>query len=228
MILFIYGAGGAGNEVYDIAKRNNKSTAKYSAFYFVDDNLEEGFCYGTKVMQFSSCGEYMKDEDAEFVIAVGEPSVRNKLYKKIKGAGYTLGTLIDETAIISDTAQISEGCVIYGYAFISSEAVVKENCFIMFEAIIGHHARVESDCVICPKATVGGHSTVGPRTFLGLGSSMIQGADIGKNVIVGLGSMVFRSVEDGATVVGNPARITKGNSEHRASVKALSNGTLAN
>ena len=27
--------------------------------------------------------------------------------------------------------------------------------------------------------------------------------------------MVFRDLEDGVTVVGNPARVTKGNSEHK-------------
>ena len=84
----------------------------------------------------------------------------------------------------------------------------------MFQSIIGHHASVEEHCVICPKATVGGHSSVGEQTFLGLGSSMIQGATIGKKVIVALGAMIFRSVPDSVTVVGNPARITKGSESH--------------
>ena len=38
---------------------------------------------------------------------------------------------------------------------------------------------------------------------------------IGNEAIVGMGSMVFRDLEDGVTVVGNPARVTKGNSEHK-------------
>jgi serine acetyltransferase len=33
-----------------------------------------------------------------------------------------------------------------------------------------------------------------------------------------MGSMVFRNVENGATVVGNPARVTKGNNEHKVFV----------
>lgn len=215
MILFIYGAKGAGIEVYDLVERNNKLKEKYSTIYFIDDFEEEKDYYGTKTIHFTSCKEYLKNDDAEFIIAVGEPAARKMLFNKIKLAGYSLATLIDVTAVISDTAQISEGCVIGAYTIVSSEAVIKENCFVMFESIIGHHAFIESNCVICPKATVGGHSRVGAQAFLGLGSSMMQRVNIGNEAIVGMGSMVFRDVEGGTTVIGNPARVTKGNSEHK-------------
>lgn len=215
MILFIYGTRSAGIEVYDLVMRNSKLNRKYSKVYFIDDFWDEKDYYGTKTIHFTSCEEYMRKEEAEFIIAVGEPSARKLLFDKIKLAGYSLTTLIDETAVVSDTAEISEGCVINAHAIISSEAVIKENCFVMFAAIVGHHAHVDRHCVICPKATVGGHSKVGTQVFLGLGSSMIQGAKIGNEAIVGLGSMVFRDVEAGVTVVGNPARITKGNMEHK-------------
>lgn len=215
MILFIYGARGAGLEVYDLVTRNNKLKEKYSTIYFIDDFVDETDYYGTKTIHFTSCKEYIKNDDAEFIIAVGEPTARKMLFDKIKLAGYSLATLIDETAVISDTAQISEGCAISAYAIVSAEVVIKENCFVMFESIIGHHAFIESNCVICPKATVGGHSRVGAQTFLGLGSSMMQRVNIGNEAIVGMGSMVFRDVEDGTTVIGNPARVTKGNSEHK-------------
>ena len=215
MILFIYGTGGAGIEVYDLAARNNKTDRKYSKIYFIDDYRDEADYYESRTMPFTACDKYMKNEDAEFIIAVGEPSSRKLLFDKVTPAGYMLTTLIDKTAIISDTAKISEGCVINAYAIVSSNVVMKQNCFVMFESIIGHHAVIENNCVICPKATVGGYSRVGEQTFLGLGSSMVQEVNIGKKAIVGMGSMVFRNVEDGATVLGNPARMTKGKGEHK-------------
>lgn len=219
MLLFIYGARGAGIEVYDLVTRNNKLREKYSTIYFVDDFADEMDYYGTRTIHFTSCKNYIKNNIAEFIIAVGEPTARMMLFNKIKLEGYSFATLIDETAIISDTAIISEGCVINAYTIVSSEVVIKENCFVMFESIIGHHAFIESNCVICPKATVGGHSRIGSQTFLGLGSSMLQRVNIGNEAIVGMGSMVFRDVEDGTTVIGNPARVTKGNSEHKVFVK---------
>ncbi len=219
MILFIYGTGGAGVEVYDLAMRVNKIKKYYSEICFIDDFIDETDYYDTKTFHFTSCREYMKNDDAEFIIAVGEPMARRQLLDKVRAEGYSLATLIDETAIISDTAQISAGCIINAQAIVSAEVVLKENCLIMFGAVIGHHASIESNCVVCPKATVGGYSKVGMQTFLGLGSSMMQGVNIGSQAIVGMGSMVFRNVEDGTTVIGNPARVTKGSNEHRVFAK---------
>lgn len=215
MVLFIYGTGGAGGEVYDLVMRNRNLKEKYSQIYFVDDFEEEKDYCGTRSLPFTACEKYIGNEKAEFAIAVGEPSARKSLFDRIQSAGYTLATLIDGSAVISETAKIAEGCIINAHVVISSEAVMEENCFVMFAAIIGHHALVGRHCVISPKATVGGHSRVGTQTFLGLGSSMMQGVNIGEKAIVGLGSMVFRDVEDGSTVLGNPARMTKGNHEHK-------------
>ena len=214
MILFIYGTKGAGVEVYDLVKRNNTIGSRYSKIYFVDDFIGEKDYYGTRTMPFIACPKYIGDEDAKFIIAVGEPAVRKFLYERVRQEGYSLATLIDETAVVSNTAKVLEGCIISAYVIVSSEVVIKENCMVMFQSIIGHHALIKENCVICPKATVGGYSEVGWQTFLGLGSSMMQRVKIGNEAIVGLGSMVFRDVEDGVTVVG-PARVTKGNREHK-------------
>lgn len=219
MKLFIYGAGGAGLETYDLVGRNETIRSRYTGIYFVDDFAEESGYYGTERIHFTSCSEYSGNEKSEFIIAAGEPSARKLLYGKVKSAGYSLTTLIDETAVLSNTAVIGEGSIIQAHAVISSEAVIKENCFLMLQTIVGHHAVMESHCVASPKATVGGYSHVGTEAFLGLGSSMMQGVNIGDKAIVGLGSMVFKDVEDGTTVIGNPARVTKGNSEHKVFYK---------
>lgn len=215
MVLLIYGSRGAAVEVHDMVIRNGYYDRKYEKVYFVDDFLEEDNFYGTKRFHFDTCSARIDRNGAEFVIAAGEPSVRKLLYERVKYAGYKMTTLIDKTAVVSPTAELKEGCVVYANAVISSDALIRENCFIMFQSIIGHHADVGRDCVICPKATVGGFSKVGEESFMGLGSSMMQHVDIGSHVIVGMGTMVFRSVGDGVTVIGNPARVTKGDKEHK-------------
>lgn len=215
MTLFIYGANGAGVEVYDMVRRNASISKRYDRIFFIDDFQKEEEHYGEKRIHFSSCWKYADCGEAEFVIAVGEPSARKLLFDRVASTGYSFATLVDETAIVSPTAQIGEGCIISAGAVVSSNAVLRENCMVLFHSIIGHHAVVHNSCVICPQATVGGCSTVGEQTFLGLDSSMKEGVNIGSRVIVGLASMVFRDVEDGATVIGNPARVTKGGTEHK-------------
>lgn len=218
MILFIYGASGAGVEIYDLAKRINSTKNKYSKIIMIDDFQEETEYYGTQRIHFDSCENYANGEKFEFIIAVGEPSARKLLAERIKNSGYNLTTLVDDTVIISDTAIILPGCIVNAGAFISSNAIVDENCLVMCQAIVGHDAHVKRDTVICAKAIVGGRSTVGEQSFLGTNSSMKQGVNIGDKVIVGMGSVIFRDVYNGETVIGNPARVTKGNEEHKVFV----------
>ena len=215
MILFIYGAGGAAIEIYDLVTRNSKIKNKYSKIYFIDDFQEESEFYGTKRIKYVNLPDYLKNDEAEFIIANGEPSARKFLFDKIQSSGYSLTTLIDEKAIISPTAKISSGCVINHGSIISSNAVLNKNCLIMFNVLVGHDVVLENDCVISPKSIIGAHCNIGEETFVGMASSIIQGLNIGKNAIIGMGAMVFRDIPEDCTVIGNPASITKGNAKHR-------------
>lgn len=216
MDLLIYGAGAAGEEIYDLVVRNEMMNHRYSNIRFVvDEEYYTGeHIYNAESIPYLSIKKSC-EEQQEMIIGVGEPTARKKMYDKIVADGYKLATLIDKTATVSDTAIISEGSVVYAGAVISSEAVIRPNCMIMFHSIIGHHADVGSSCVVSPKATVGGFSKVGEQSFIGLGSSMLQHVNIGSKAIVGLGSMVFRDVADESVVIGNPARVTKGNDNHK-------------
>lgn len=215
MILFIYGAGGKGKEDYDLLMRSRRLKSKYSSVFFVDDFQEEENFYGTQRIHFSSCHKYMKNESAEFIIAVGEPSARKMLWDKVVSNEYTVTTLIDDLAIVSDTAVIAPGCVVEAGAIISSDVVLKENAIVMYNAIVGHDAVVGNNTVICPRANVGGNSIVGEQCFIGISSSIMQKVNVGDRAIIGMGTMAFRDVAQGTTVIGNPARVTKGNAEHK-------------
>ena len=215
MKLFLYGARGAAMEVYDMVMRNASLRNRYAEVIFIDDFQEEAEFYGTRRIKFSSCERILQGEDAEFAVTVGEPSARSLLRERIEEADYRLATLIDETAVVSPTAQIAEGCVINHGAIISSNVILSKNAFVMFGAIIGHEAEIGADATICPRTTVGAHCHMGEQAFVGIGSSIIQGVDVGIRAIIGMGAMVFRTVEADTTVLGNPARVTKGNDNRK-------------
>ena len=211
MNLFIYGSRGAAVETYDMVIRNNYYNHKYSGVFFVDDFMDENVFYGTRRIHFDSINDLAGNSNKEIIIAVGEPSVRKLLFDRVKRAGMQVATLVDRSSVISESAIIKEGCIINANAIVSSEAIINENCIVMFQAIVGHHANVGKHCVICPQATVGGFNNVGDESFFGLGSHVIQHVDVGSKSIVGLGAVAFKSIGSDTVVVGNPARITKGN-----------------
>ena len=46
-------------------------------------------------------------------------------------------------------------------------------------------------------------------------SGIKEKLSVGNDAIIGMGAAVFRDVEAGTTVVGNPARVTRGNDKHK-------------
>ena len=213
MILGIYGSGGLGREIYEIAIRRNVASSLWNQIVFIDDFSDEGDYFGTKRIQFNSLK--INKNEYECVIAVGEPLSREKLFQKLTEEDIKLTCLTDPTAIVSPTAKIKSGTLICEFSTIHSGVELGYNTLIQPFCDIGHDIKVGNHTVLSPFCAPGGRTVFGDRVFVGLQSSIMDLLTIGDDAIVGMGAAVFRDVPAGATVVGNPARITRGNDEHK-------------
>lgn len=212
MKLFIYCAGGFGKEIIDTARRINTSSNKWDEICFIDDNPSLGNeFYGTKLFSFSAVLEKFDVSNVEVSIANGEPVVRKKIYEKLKSNSIKLATIIDNSAIISETATIGEGAIITAYCSVSSNAVVGNNVAINTKAIVGHDVKVGEHAVISSLVNIGGATSVGENSYIGMGVQIKEGLVIGKDVIVGMGSVVYNDIPDGVIALGNPARPMRNN-----------------
>jgi sugar O-acyltransferase (sialic acid O-acetyltransferase NeuD family) len=213
MILGIYGAGGLGREIYDVALRRNAYSPCWDKIIFIDDFTEEGPYWGTQKVNFSTVVSHKNEY--ECVIAVGEPSSREMLYKKLLAEDVNLTSLIDPTAIISPTAIIQKGAIVCEYSTIHTAVTIGTNTLIQPFCNIGHDIKIGEHSVLSTCCVPGGGTVFGDRVFVGLQVALKESLHIGDDAIVGMGSVVYRDVPAGATVVGNPARITRGNDEHK-------------
>jgi sugar O-acyltransferase (sialic acid O-acetyltransferase NeuD family) len=213
MILAIYGAGGLGREMYEIALRRNAASGLWTQIVFVDDFSEEGDFFGTMRISFNSLLNHKNDY--ECIIAVGEPSSRAKLYQKLTAENMKLTCLIDPTAIVSPTAKIGNGTIVCEFSTIHTEVELGCNTLIQPFCDVGHDIKVGSHTVLSPHSAPGGGTVFGERVYVGMQASIMEKLTIGDDAIVGMGSAVFRDVPAGATVVGNPARVTRGNDDHK-------------
>lgn len=207
MDLFIYCAGGFGKEIFDTAQRVNRAHNKWDKIFFIDDDVRIGTeFYGSKVLTFERVLEQFGLDKFEVIVANGEPAVRKLIYNKLKSSHVRLATLIDNSAIISDTAKIGEGVVVTAYCSVASSAVVGDNVAINTKSIVGHDLNVGMHTVISSLVNLGGACVVGEGSYIGMGAQIKEGLVIGKDVIVGMGSVVHHNISDGLIALGNPAR----------------------
>ena len=215
MILYIYCAGGFGKEVVDVASRKNNITNQWSDIKFVDDIITLDIKYGVQVLtldQVKSSGEL---DQAEFLIASGEPAVRHKISEKLKQANVKLGQLIDVSTSVAKTAQLFEGVIITPLCSISSDAVLSSNSCVNTMSIIGHDVLIGENSVISSMVNMGGSCVVGENSYIGMGALIKEGVKIGSNTIVGMGSVVYNDIPDGVIALGNPARVMRKNSAQK-------------
>ena len=216
MKLCIYGAGGFGKEVYDIAARINATKSSWNEILFVVDapyvNIKP---YKNRLLSIDNIHNEMDINDIEIIIASGEPSTRKKLYNNIKDMGLNIASLIDPTALVSNSSTIGEGVIIAPFSNITSSTVLGHNVAINAHTTIGHDITIGEHSVISTNVTIGGDSTIGKESFVGLGAQTKDKLSIGSQVIISMGAIVFKDIPDKMIAMGNPARPLRRNEDKK-------------
>lgn len=147
-------------------------------------------------------------DKAEFVVTVGfikDPTIRIKLYNKIKEAGGKLATIVASSAYVSKYATLGEGTVVLHQAFVNAGAKVGKNVILNTATNIEHDAEIGDHSHISTGTMVNGECKVGKRCFIGSQSVLANCITIGDGIIVSAGSFVRKSITEKGIYVGNPA-----------------------
>lgn len=201
--LILVGGGGHCKSVIEAAE-----SAGYSILGVLDmpEHVEKGIL-STKVIGTDDNIPGFVDK-AEFVITVGfilDPTIRIKLYNRIKESGGKLATIIASTAYVSKYATIGEGTVVLHQAFVNAGATVGNNVILNTAVNIEHDAEIGDHCHISTGVMVNGECKVGPRCFIGSQSVLANCISVGEDIIVGAGSFVRKSISEKGIYSGNPA-----------------------
>lgn len=212
MILAIFGASGQGKEVREIADYQNAIEKRWSDIVFVDDNKSEGSFMGLELMQLNTAIE--RYQEIEFVIAVGEPKTKKKIYERLLSLNCELGSVISPDSQVSPYCKLGKGLVIKRGAIISADARIGDDTTIQSYACIGHDAIIGNHCQISTHVDIGGQTVVGDCVFVGLNAPVRELLKIGDNAIIAAGAVVLKDVDSDVTVMGNPARVISRNGEN--------------
>ena len=210
MILAVYGTGGSGREVHEIASAMDPAHERWERIVFVDDVTDARELYGSEVMPFEDLASRLSPQEVEFVIAVGEPSSRELLFDRVDERGYGFATIVHPSAFVSPSARLGRGVFVKMQSIVSTEAVLEDNVFVQSDAIIGHDVRVGRHTQVSAYTHVAGHALVGERCYLGVRASVREECQMGDDVVLAMGAVVMeKRVPSRVLAVGNPARYVR-------------------
>lgn len=210
MILAIYGTGGSGREVYEIASAIDPEHERWERIVFVDDVTDARELYGSEIMTFEELASRFSPEEAEFLVAVGEPSSRELLFNRASERGYGFATIVHPSAFVSPSARLGRGVFVKMQSIISTEAVLEDNVFVQSNALIGHDVRVGRHTQVSAYTHIAGHATLGERCYLGVRASVREECLMGDDVVLAMGAVVMeKRVPSRVLAMGNPAKYVR-------------------
>lgn len=206
--IIIIGAGGHARSVIDIVKENDEFELE-GCIDNMYPNLKSinGMPEIPVIGNDNNIEEFFKRGIKHFFVAIGDNSLRNKLFDKMINMGYEPVNIISNTARISKKSYIGNGvCIMHG-AVINVNSKIEDNVIINTNSSIDHDCLIEKGVHIAPGASISGYVNIGEGTLIGTGTSIIDKISIGKWSVIGGGSVVVNDIESNVVAYGVPARI---------------------
>lgn len=204
-ILGIYGAGGLGREVLELAKIINDREKVWDSFVFIVDKVTADEVNGFKVIEYEEA-KNKYGTSLDIAVGIGEPMVRKNKFEQLKKDGIITPTLIHPDVHIPETTSVGKGVTIQYGCFISCNTTIEDYVYIQPQCNIGHDDILFEGCMISGFGNLAGNVKIGRFTYVGLSAAIKESVTIGDNSIIGMGSIVYKDIPDKMTVLGNPAR----------------------
>lgn len=201
--MIIAGAGGHGLEVRHVLIQQGVSA---SEILFFDENEAKLQRKELQVTGVISSAELRKhfSQDPRFILGIGNPAFREKLYHLLTGLGGRIyGVNFDPNLLLRSSCKVFDAMP---YSFIGPETTIGLGVLVNTGAHVHHECMVGDFCEIGPGAMLLGGSILGRACRIGAGAIVLPGVELADEVIVGAGAVVTKSVYEKLTLVGIPAK----------------------
>ncbi|HEY0111893.1 MAG TPA: NeuD/PglB/VioB family sugar acetyltransferase [Allosphingosinicella sp.] len=197
--LAIFGSGGMGRELYDVAVRAMPGRE----IVFVTDHPNG------PILGSSAIGPDELLREDELIIAVGDSHHRKTVADRFVGRSFA--NLHSCNSLVSPSAQIGEGSVVCDFSVVNSSTVIGRHFQGNVFSQVSHDCRIGDFVTLSPRASVNGWVEIGDGTLIGAGAIIRNGTPtkrlvIGERATVAMGAVVVGDVAAGTTVMGVPAR----------------------
>ena len=202
--IVIVGASGHGKVIADISLLNG-----YDEVFFLDDNPEVKTVGEYVVVGSSSEVDSFIDDGYDFIVAIGNAAIRERIQNNLLAKCAKVVTLIHPSASVAYDVGIGVGSVVMAGAVINPGSVIGSGC------IVNTCSSVDHDCVVgdFSHVSVGAHTAgtvhMGDRCWLGIGAVISNNINVCDDVMIGAGAVVVKDISEAGVYVGVPARKMK-------------------
>ena len=208
--MLIIGASGFAQEILEIF--HEKGELNNLAFYDDINTIKEDKLYNKfpVLKNHNQVIRFFESNGNEFVIGIGNPELRSKMYEKFTLLGGRVTTFISLKANIgSYNVNIGDGVIILSGVNVSNNVSIGKGSMIYYNSNITHDCKVGDFVEISPSVNLLGRVEVGSYSNLGTNCTILPNIKIGSKVVVGAGSVVTKNIPDNTLVMGVPARIIR-------------------
>ena len=152
------------------------------------------------------------EPDLPILPAIGSVE-RMGIVQRLVGEGRRLETLVHATAVVSPSAVIEAGCVVWPLVVVGARSRIGEGTVLNRGALVGHHTAIGRYSFVGPGANVAGKVTLGEQVHVGVGAVVRDHLSVGDRAVIGMGAVAVKDVPAGVTVVGIPAAPLRRSSE---------------
>ena len=204
--IIVVGGGGHAKVVISIIKK----LEIYDIIGYTDIE-DKGNILGIKYLGTDDSLNYYFNESiiTNAVLGIGQiksSEIRVKIYKKLKGLGYTLPAIVSPDAIINEDVKICEGTVVMDGVVVNSGTKIGRAVILNTKSSVDHDCVIGNFTHIAPGVTISGGVGVGNNVLLGTGAIVTECKSICNDVIVGAGATVVKNIEKTGIYIGTPAK----------------------
>lgn len=198
--LYILGSGGHGKVVSDAARKMNK----WEEIFFLDDLSVGKSILGISVKDKISNAVHYKQENTEFIVAIGNNKIRNNIHNSLVEKGCKIAIVIHPFTSIGQGVKIGQGTVIMAGVIINPSTKIGNSCIINTASSIDHDCSIGDFVHLSPGVRVAGFVEIGKNSWLGTNATVINNIFIGENILIGASGLVIKDILFSGEYIGVP------------------------
>lgn len=139
------------------------------------------------------------------IVGIGNTALarRAPLFGQLRDLGVTTPALVHPSAVVSPSAHVGAGSVVFPQVSLGADVVVGEDGVLYSGVVVEHDCRIGDHAYLAPGVVLCGAVRVESGAFVGAGAVVVPGVVIGKDAIVTAGARILTDVAAGVKTSGH-------------------------